>query len=142
MIPAAPGGVRVRPGLFGSHAYYDWLAARPDAAYAYPFRSQAELDTYPTEGKGGTRLPVVYDPEAEAALFRFTTNVNSEQKFIHLAVDEDKNLQVVTLVRTADNKYYRLVLDNAEQLAGGFPKKSALRHCLNNAWQWVISVPA
>ena len=34
-----------------------------------------------------------------------------EMKFLHRAVDDDKNLQVVTLLRTADNKFYRLLLD-------------------------------
>ncbi|MGH9310354.1 MAG: hypothetical protein ACRD1U_13335, partial [Vicinamibacterales bacterium] len=45
-----------------------------------------------------------------------------EYKFIRRAVADDTNLQVVGLQRTADNKYYRQDLDNADQLAAGFPR--------------------
>ena len=46
-----------------------------------------------------------------------------EMKFLNRAVYEDKNLSVVTLQRTADNKYLRfLEEENPEQLAAGFPK--------------------
>jgi uncharacterized membrane protein len=45
-----------------------------------------------------------------------------EMKFLRRAVEDDKNLQVATLQRTADNKFFRVGVDNAEELAGGFPK--------------------
>ena len=45
-----------------------------------------------------------------------------EMKFLRRAVVDDKNLQIATLQRTADNKFLRLDVDNAEELAGGFPK--------------------
>jgi hypothetical protein len=45
-----------------------------------------------------------------------------EMKFIRLAVASDSNLQLVTLQRTAENKFLRLDVDNSEELAGGFPK--------------------
>jgi uncharacterized membrane protein len=46
-----------------------------------------------------------------------------EMKFINRAVREDKNLAVITLQRTADNKYLRfLETETPEQLASGFPK--------------------
>jgi uncharacterized membrane protein len=45
-----------------------------------------------------------------------------EMKFIRRAVAEDKNLEVVTLQRTADNKYLRIGVDTPEHLLGGFPK--------------------
>jgi uncharacterized membrane protein len=44
-------------------------------------------------------------------------------KFINRAVAEDKNLTVITLQRTADNKFMRfLETETPEQLAAGFPK--------------------
>ena len=43
-------------------------------------------------------------------------------KFIRRAVADDENLQVVVLQRTADNKYLRLNVDDADTLVGGFPK--------------------
>ena len=45
-----------------------------------------------------------------------------EMKFIRRAVEEDPNLLVVTLQRTADNKYMRIGVDNSEELVAGFPK--------------------
>jgi uncharacterized membrane protein len=45
-----------------------------------------------------------------------------EMKFVRLAVADDKNLGVVVLQRTADNKYLRVGVDSPEQLLGGFPK--------------------
>ena len=51
-----------------------------------------------------------------------------EVKFIRRAVDDDKNLQVVLLQRTAEatrtrrDKYLRLGVDSADELVDGFPK--------------------
>jgi hypothetical protein len=45
-----------------------------------------------------------------------------EMKFIRRAVESDSNIQLVTLQRTADNKFLRLDVDNGDELAGGFPK--------------------
>lgn len=44
-----------------------------------------------------------------------------EVKFLRRAVARDSNLQVVTLQRTARNKYLRLDVDSAGELYGGFP---------------------
>ena len=45
-----------------------------------------------------------------------------EAKFLRRAVQDDKNLQVVTLERTSDNKFLRLDVKDAEELAAGFPR--------------------
>ena len=45
-----------------------------------------------------------------------------ELKFIRRAVTDDKNVEVVALQRTADNKFLRLGVDNADELVAGFPK--------------------
>jgi uncharacterized membrane protein len=45
-----------------------------------------------------------------------------EMKFLRRAVADDKNLQVVTLQRTAERKFFRLDIDDPEELAGGFPQ--------------------
>ncbi len=45
-----------------------------------------------------------------------------EAKFLRRAVEDDKNLQVATLERTSDNKFIRLDIDDAEELAAGFPR--------------------
>jgi hypothetical protein len=45
-----------------------------------------------------------------------------EVKFLRRAVSEDENLQIVVLQRTAESKFLRLDVDDAEELAAGFPK--------------------
>ena len=45
-----------------------------------------------------------------------------EVKFLRRAVSDDDNLQVVVLQRTAESKFLRLDVDDAEELAAGFPK--------------------
>lgn len=45
-----------------------------------------------------------------------------EMKFLNRAVADDKNLQVVTLQRTADNKFMRFGVEGPDELAGGFPR--------------------
>ena len=45
-----------------------------------------------------------------------------EMKFVRRAVEDDKNLQVVILQRTAENKYWRADVTTPDELAGGFPK--------------------
>ncbi len=45
-----------------------------------------------------------------------------EMKFLRRAIADDPNLQLVTLQRTAENKYLRLSVDKPEELVAGFPK--------------------
>jgi uncharacterized membrane protein len=45
-----------------------------------------------------------------------------EYKFLRAGVEGDKNLQVVSLDRTAENKYYRQSVTTPDELVGGFPK--------------------
>jgi len=44
-----------------------------------------------------------------------------EYKFIRQALSKDKNLQLVTLLRTSGNKFYRQGVESEDNLAGGFP---------------------
>ena len=59
--------------------------------------------------------------DAEKVLY-FEGEPRWEVKFIRRAVSEDKNLQVVVLQRTAENKFLRLDVDDADELAAGFPR--------------------
>lgn len=45
-----------------------------------------------------------------------------ELKFIRQAVEDDKNLQLVTLLRSAKDKFLRLSVDDSVELSTGFPK--------------------
>ena len=64
---------------------------------------------------------VVVEDRREKILY-FEGEPRFEVKFIRRAVADDENLQVVVLQRTADNKYLRLNVDDADTLVGGFPK--------------------
>ena len=59
--------------------------------------------------------------EAEKILY-FEGEPRWEVKFLRRAVSEDENLQVVVLQRTAESKFLRLDVDDAEELAAGFPR--------------------
>lgn len=48
-----------------------------------------------------------------------------EMRFIRAAVEADSNLQVVSLQRTAEQKFLRLGVDDGNELAGGFPATRA-----------------
>lgn len=52
----------------------------------------------------------------------FEGETRFEPKFLRRAVADDANLQLVTLERTAKNKFLRLDVDDAEELAAGFPR--------------------
>src|SRR5499426_1791451 len=45
-----------------------------------------------------------------------------EMKFASRAVEGDTNLQVVTLLRTAENKYYRQHVSHPDEVVSGFPQ--------------------
>lgn len=45
-----------------------------------------------------------------------------ELKFLRRAVADDEQLQLVALLRTAENKFYRLGIDDPDELVDGFPK--------------------
>jgi len=60
--------------------------------------------------------------DTKAKILYFEGEPRSEMKFIRRAVADDKNLQIVTLQRTADNKFLRLDVDTPDELLGGFPK--------------------
>ena len=59
--------------------------------------------------------------ESEKILY-FEGEPRWEVKFVRRAVAEDENLQVVVLQRTAASKFLRLDVDDADELAAGFPK--------------------
>jgi uncharacterized membrane protein len=47
-----------------------------------------------------------------------------EYKFIRRAADDDKELQIVTMLRTTENKIYRQGISDPTELADGFPNKA------------------
>ena len=59
--------------------------------------------------------------EQRQRILYFEGEPRFELKFLRRAVAKDETLRVVSMVRTAENKYYRLGIDNPEELAQGFP---------------------
>ncbi len=107
-IDGEPATVRVR------------FTASDAGPRVFRFRIAPRAGELVTQNNQRESLVDVYD-RTEKILY-FEGEPRPELKFLHRAVDDDKNLQVVTLLRTADNKYYRLLLDTPDQLLGGFPK--------------------
>ncbi len=107
-IDGEPAAVRVR------------FTASDPGPRVFRFRIAPRPGELVTQNNQRESLVDVYD-RTEKILY-FEGEPRPELKFLHRAVDDDKNLQVVTLLRTADNKYYRLLLDTKEQLADAFPK--------------------
>ena len=107
-IDGEPAAVRVR-----------FTASNPGPR-VFRFRIAPRAGELVTQNNQREALVDVYD-RTEKILY-FEGEPRPELKFLHRAVDDDKNLQVVTLLRTADNKFYRLLLDTPDQLAAGFPK--------------------
>ncbi|MEQ1868762.1 MAG: glutamine amidotransferase [Vicinamibacterales bacterium] len=64
---------------------------------------------------------VEVDDRQEKVIY-FEGEPRFEEKFIHRAMEDEKNLRVVILQRLADEKYRRFDVDSPEELIGGFPK--------------------
>ncbi len=60
--------------------------------------------------------------DTEEGILYFEGEPRFELKFVRRAVAQDENLRLAVLQRTADNKFLRLDVEDAEELAEGFPK--------------------
>ena len=107
-IDGEPAAVRVR------------FTAEHPGPRLFRFRIAPRAGELVTQNNQRDALIEVHDTREK--ILYFEGEPRFEIKFLQRAIADDKNLQVVTLLRTADNKYYRMFLDDAEQLAGGFPK--------------------
>jgi uncharacterized membrane protein len=87
---------------------------------AFRFRVASHPDEQVRENNQREVLLQV-DDRREKILY-FEGEPRFELKFLRRAVADDKNLQVVTLQRTSENKFLRLDVDDADELAAGFPK--------------------
>jgi len=107
-IDGEPAAVRVRftAADAGPRVFKFRIAPRP-----------GELVT-----QNNTREALIDIADRREKILYYEGEPRPEMKFINRAVEDDKNLAVVTLQRTADTKYLRLGVDNPEQLLAGFPK--------------------
>ena len=112
-LPAdgAPAAVRVR------------FTAADAGPRVFKFRiapKQGELVT-----QNNQREALIDIRDGRQKLLYYEGEPRPEMKFLRRAVEEDKNLEVVTLQRTADNKFMRLFVNEPktpDELASGFPK--------------------
>ncbi len=70
-----------------------------------------------------TRL-VYAEPEPQRILY-FEGEPRWEYKFIRRAAGDDPMIQVVSMLRTTENKIYRQGISNPQELAEGFPTRAA-----------------
>jgi uncharacterized membrane protein len=73
-----------------------------------------------TENNSQAALVAVRD--ARARILYVEGEPRFEVKFLHMAVDDDRNLQLVTLMRTAKDRFFRMSIDDSLELVTGFPK--------------------
>jgi uncharacterized membrane protein len=117
------GSQKVQLPLDGSPA-----AVRVRATAGEPGPRVFSFKVAPQQGEvvtqNNVRQSLVDVRDTRERILYFEGEPRSEMKFVNRAVSDDKNLQVVTLQRTADNKFLRLGVDpaNVDELLGGFPK--------------------
>ncbi|HEX7049955.1 MAG TPA: glutamine amidotransferase [Longimicrobiales bacterium] len=85
----------------------------------YRFRIAAQPGEPITENNAREAVVMVRDGRREVLYFEGVPRF--EAKFLRRAVEEDGNLRLVVLQRTADDRFLRLDVDSAAELAGGFP---------------------
>jgi uncharacterized membrane protein len=96
------------------------FTASEAGARLFKFKLPAQPSEQVTQNNARDALIQVND-RAEKILY-YEGEPRFEYKFLRLAVAGDKNLQVVSLDRTAENKYYRQSVTTPDELIGGFPK--------------------
>ncbi len=84
------------------------------------FRVAPLAEELVTENNQREALLVVED--ARRKILYLEGEPRFEVKFIRRAIADDENVQVVVLQRSADNKFLRLDVDDADELRGGFPR--------------------
>jgi uncharacterized membrane protein len=96
------------------------FTASEAGARSYRFKVPVQADEQVAQNNSREALIEVRD-RREKILY-FEGEPRFETKFIRRAVEDDKNLQVVILQRTAENKYLRLDVADRDELVDGFPK--------------------
>jgi uncharacterized membrane protein len=96
------------------------FAVSEPGARVFRFRVAPAQDEMVTQNNEKEQL-IQVENRREKILY-FEGEPRFELKFIRRAVAEDENLQLVCLQRTAENKYLRLDIDDADELASGFPR--------------------
>jgi uncharacterized membrane protein len=96
------------------------FTANDAGARLFTFRVEPQADEQVMQNNARESLVEVNDGQEQVLYYE--GEPRPEEKFIHRAVEDDKNLRVVVLQRLAEDKYRRFDVDNPEELIGGFPK--------------------
>ena len=86
----------------------------------FSFRVTPRPDEMVTQNNERNVLILVEDTREK--ILYFEGEPRWELKFVGRAVADDQNLQVAMLQRTAENKFMRIGVEDAEDLVGGFPR--------------------
>ena len=96
------------------------FTASEAGARLFKFKVPTQADEQVTQNNARDALIQVHD-RRERVLY-FEGEPRYEPKFVLRGLEDDRNLNVVLLQRTAENKYYRRELSDPDELIGGFPK--------------------
>jgi uncharacterized membrane protein len=96
------------------------FTASEAGARLFKFKVPTQPDEQVTQNNARDALIQVND-RREKILY-FEGEPRYEMKFVRRGVEEDKNIQVAILLRTAENKYWRADISNPDEMIGGFPK--------------------
>jgi uncharacterized membrane protein len=96
------------------------FTASEAGARLFKFKVPTQAGEQVTQNNARDALIQVND-RREKILY-FEGEPRAEMKFVRRGVEDDKNLQVTILLRTAENKYWRGDVSDKDELIGGFPK--------------------
>ncbi|HEU6450537.1 MAG TPA: glutamine amidotransferase [Gemmatimonadaceae bacterium] len=96
------------------------IPAATPGARLFTVRIAPQAGEMVTANNSQTTLVAVRD--ARARILYIEGEPRFEVKFLHMAVDDDRNLQLVTLMRTAKDRFFRMSIDDSLELLTGFPK--------------------
>jgi uncharacterized membrane protein len=96
------------------------FTASDAGARLFTFRVAGQPGEQVTQNNARDALIEVQDHKEK--ILYFEGEPRPEMKFLNRAIADDKNLNLIVLQRTAENKYYRINPSNPEELIGGFPK--------------------
>ena len=96
------------------------FTASEAGARTFKFKVPTQAGEQVTQNNARDALIQVND-RAEKVLY-YEGEPRFEYKFLRAGVVGDTNLQVVSIARTAENKYYRQSVSNRDEVSGGFPK--------------------
>jgi uncharacterized membrane protein len=96
------------------------FTAKEAGARVFKFKVPTQPGEQVTQNNARDALIQVND-RVEKILY-YEGEPRPEMKFLLRGIDDDKNIQVATLLRTAENKYWRTRISSPDEMIGGFPK--------------------